>query len=188
MSGYISLILGPMFSSKTTTMISYVERATIAKLNCVIIKYKEDTRYNTSATIQTHSGILMSSKYTDSGWIQVIESLKLADVVLPENTHMVAIDDGQFYPDLPEFCDKWASSGLQVIVTALDGTYQRKIFGRIGDLLPFCEYITKLQAVCIKCRYNNASFTYRTSGETSVKDIGGSDKYKALCRSCFLTY
>lgn len=55
-----------------------------------------------------------------------------------------------------------ANSGKIVIIAGLDGTYQRKPFGRIIDLLPICEKITKLSAICIDCG-DDAYFTKRIS-------------------------
>lgn len=60
-----------------------------------------------------------------------------------------------------------ANLGKVVIVAALDGTYQRKGFGEILNLVPLAEHIVKLTAVCMNC-YNDASFTKRKGFETQV--------------------
>jgi len=41
--------------------------------------------------------------------------------------------------------------GKIVIVAALDGTFQRKSFGNIINLLPVAEKVIKLSAVCVYC-------------------------------------
>lgn len=64
---------------------------------------------------------------------------------------VVAIDEGQFYPDIVEFCEELANMGIIVMVAALDGTFQRKGFGNILNLLPVAEKVTKLTAVCVYC-------------------------------------
>lgn len=46
------------------------------------------------------------------------------------------------------------------MVAALDGTYQRKAFGNIHNLLPKAEKVTKLTAVCVYCT-KEAAFTLR---------------------------
>ena len=81
-----------------------------------------------------------------------MEKAKLYDVV--------AIDEGQFYPNIVEFCEELANEGIIVMVAALDGTFQRKPFGNIINLLPVAEKVTKLTAVCVYCA-NEASFTQR---------------------------
>ena len=44
--GQIQLIFGPMFSGKTTELIRRINRYTIAKENCLLIKYYRDDRYD----------------------------------------------------------------------------------------------------------------------------------------------
>lgn len=77
-----------------------------------------------------------------------------------------------------------ANRGKVVIIAALDGTFQRKEFGSILQLVPLAENVTKLSAVCVYCQ-KDAPFTMRISEETEVELIGGADKYVAVCRSCF---
>lgn len=72
-----------------------------------------------------------------------------------------------------------------VIIAALDGTYLRKRFNTILDLIPIAEDVVKLTAICSKC-YESASFSYRHSAEKDVEVIGGLEKYYALCRKCYL--
>ena len=74
---------------------------------------------------------------------------------------MVAIDEGQFFADIVDVCEKLANAGIVVVVAALDGTFQRKPFGKILSLVPLAEQVTKLSAVCIECGME-AAFTRRT--------------------------
>ena len=43
-SGQIHLIIGPMFSGKTTELLRIYNRYKIANKLCVLVKYKDDTR------------------------------------------------------------------------------------------------------------------------------------------------
>jgi len=97
---------------------------------------------------------------------------------------VIGIDEGQFFPDIVNFCEKMANDGKTVIVAALDGTFQRKAFGEVLQLIPMAESVTKLNAVCMVC-YKDAAFTKRLGTETQVQLIGGSDMYISVCRTCF---
>ena len=75
-------------------------------------------------------------------------------------------------------------------------------FGSILHLVPMAESVVKLQAVCMIC-FKDAAFTKRLGSETEVcfnglicihqsyvgvlqvEVIGGSDKYMAVCRTCY---
>ena len=103
---------------------------------------------------------------------------------------VIGIDEGQFvsqvewlssaiadffpssscqFPDIVEFCEEMANDGKMVIVAALDGTFQRKPFGPILDLVPLAESVIKLKAVCMVC-FNDAAFTKRLGTETEVQN------------------
>lgn len=56
----------------------------------------------------------------------------------------IGIDEGQFYPDIVHFAENAASKGKVVIISALSGTFLRKPFNDVLDLIPKCEKIKQL--------------------------------------------
>ena len=66
-------------------------------------------------------------------------------------------------------------------MAALDGTFLREPFGSVCDLVPRCESVVKLTAVCADCG-DNAPFTRRLVDSAETKLIGGSDLYTPVCR------
>lgn len=172
--GQIQVIFGPMFSGKTTELIRRLRRYQIANHKCLIVKYANDLRYDSEA-ISTH----------DSQTLSAISSTTLADLKSDaSNYSVIGIDEGQFFPDTVSFSEEMANSGKIVIVAALDGTFQRKSFGDILQLVPLAESVIKLTAVCMLC-FEEASFTKRLGNETQLEVIGGTDKYMAVCRRCY---
>ncbi|XP_016359680.1 thymidine kinase, cytosolic [Sinocyclocheilus anshuiensis] len=97
---------------------------------------------------------------------------------------VIGIDEGQFFPDTVEFCEEMANMGKTIVVAALDGTFQRKAFGNILNLVPLAESVVKLNAVCMQC-FKEAAYTKRLGAEQEVEVIGGADKYHAVCRECY---
>ncbi|XP_064643080.1 thymidine kinase, cytosolic-like [Lineus longissimus] len=172
--GQIQIIFGPMFSGKSTELIRRMKRYQIAKYECLVIKYAKDTRYDQDG-VATHDKQVLKAVGANE-LSEIKEEARKAEVI--------GIDEGQFFPDIVLFCEKMADRGKIVIVAALDGTYQRKGFGQILNLVPLAESIVKLTAVCMIC-FKEASFTKRTSVEEEVEVIGGEDKYLAVCRDCF---
>ncbi|KAH9519778.1 Thymidine kinase, cytosolic [Bulinus truncatus] len=173
-SGQIQIIFGPMFSGKTTELMRRMKRYQIANYRCLIVKYAKDVRYDMNG-IATH----------DRQTLAAVSAEVLSDLHSEALKHdIIGIDEGQFFPDVVQFCDKLANQGKVVIVAALDGTFQKKGFGDILNLVPLAEHVLKLTAVCMNC-YNEASFTKRKGLETEVEVIGGSEKYLAVCRDCF---
>jgi thymidine kinase len=195
--GSIEIIVGPMFSGKSSRLLQKMQSHAFAKCHCVLIKYGTGDRYvHDEGTFETHSDIVQTSGGVPSGgrpqWqgnIRVASAKKLSDVVIDAKETVIGIDEGQFYPDLVEQCDRLAARGLIVIVAALDGTSDRKPFGQVCELIPKAEYMQKMQAVCMHCHtVASASFTWKilpnASGDTVI-DVGSTDKYIAVCRRCY---
>lgn len=163
-----------MFSGKTTELMRRMKRYQIANYNCLVIKYANDTRYDKEA-LATH----------DKQTLPATSAVTLLPMVGEASEYdVIGVDEGQFFPDVVTFCEQMADRGKTVIVAALDGTYQRKGFGNILELVPLAESVVKLTAVCMQC-YGEASFTKRKGAETAVEVIGGADKYLATCRACY---
>ncbi|EDM06735.1 rCG32815, isoform CRA_a [Rattus norvegicus] len=138
--GQIQVILGPMFSGKSTELMRRVRRFQIAQYKCLVIKYAKDTRYSNS--FSTH----------DRNTMDALPACMLKDVAQEAlGVAVIGIDEGQFFPDIVDFCETMANTGKTVIVAALDGTFQRKAFGSILNLVPLAESVVKLTAVCMEC-------------------------------------
>lgn len=155
----LQLILGPMFSGKSTELIRRLQRYQIARYECLIIKYAKDVRYDDDS-IATH----------DRQTLKAVSANKL-DEIDPEmikNCDVIGIDEGQFFPDVVNFCEKAADAGKVVLVAALDGTYQRRGFDSgILNLVPLAEHVIKLTAVCMIC-FGEGSYTKRISDDKEV--------------------
>ena len=96
----------------------------------------------------------------------------------------IGIDEGQFYKDVVDFAENAASEGKIVIMSVLSGTSFRKPFNDVLELIPKCEKIKQLNAICKICS-SSASFTLRTTVDDRVELIGGGDLYMPVCRECF---
>ncbi|KAL7712668.1 Thymidine kinase [Entamoeba marina] len=167
--GSIQLILGPMFSGKTTELIRIIRRYTISKKKTMMIKYSKDTRYGKGAEAISH----------DKGSWKAYPTTLLMDLKESAmNYDVIGIDEGQFFNDVREFSELMADYGKKMEHT------KKKPFGQILEMIPLAESVKKLKAVCMYCGID-AAFSLRTTAEQSVEVIGGADKYCAVCRKCY---
>lgn len=180
MKGSIKLFIGCMFSSKTSSMCNEVEKYHIANKLCVIVKFAADTRYDSLAT---HGGVVTHAG-REHHKIPIVRASRLTDVFDEISEYeIIGVDETQFFPDNVEVLQRLANMGKIVIAAGLDGNYLGKPFGRMAEIFPIAEEIIKLKAVCMKC-CADASFTQRIAGGDQEVEIGGADKYLAVCRSC----
>jgi len=172
--GEIQLIIGPMFSGKSTELLRRLRRCQFAMLRCLMIKYANDDRYD-SDMFSTHDGTKVKAAKC--------QKLEQIEAVTAEYD-VIGIDEGQFFPDIVDFSENQANKGKIVIIAALDGTYLRTPFPKFLDLIPLAESVVKLNAICMNCRAE-AAFTRRLGSETKLEVIGGEDKYMSVCRICY---
>jgi len=179
-SGYLALVLGPMFSGKTTRLLQTHER--IARENPqktqIVVNYAGDTRYNAATVLTTHDGKTLPciQAFTLEG---IMLQLLTADVVL--------INEAQFFTDLKTVVLELVNElGKEVYVYGLDGDFRHERFGHTLDLIPECDEVVKLRAICVQCGHaNRAIFSQRLTGE-SEQVVIGSNNYAPLCRKCHL--
>jgi len=173
--GSIHLIIGPMFSGKTTELFRLVRRHKLAGKEVVVVKSSKDNRFD-KVQACTHDMNKMEA-ITSYDIASIHEELKRYDVI--------GIDEGQFFEDIAYFAEKLANSGRTVIIAALNGDYRQKSFQTVTSLFSISDKIEKLSAVCHTCGHS-ASFTYRISESTELEVIGGKEAYLAVCRSCLI--
>ena len=177
--GSINLYVGCMFSGKTSTLIRECRRCITINKKVLCINYDEDNRYSDADYIISHN----------QDKIDCIKVHKLADI--PENIikehDFIMIDEGQFFTDIKDYVIKWCDEFKKhIVIIGLDGDYRREKFGNLLELIPCCDNIVKLKALCQMCNDGTeALFTHRLSHENAQVVIG-SNNYIPLCRKHFL--
>jgi thymidine kinase len=109
------MIMGPMFSGKTTELIRRLKRYKIARYECLIVKYARDTRY-ASEGLATHDRQSINA-------VSVTDLMSLAEKAADYD--VIGIDEGQFFPDVVNFCEDLANAGKTVIVAGKKITNQK---------------------------------------------------------------
>ena len=175
-TGYLELIVGPMFSGKTTRLINIYNEKYAENKNIKVVNFSGDTRYHDSM-LSTHDNVM----------IPCVFSNKIKDSYDENNIYnydVILINEGQFFPDLYESTyDLVEKYKKEVYICGLDGDFKRNKFGSMLDLIPICDNVIKLSANCIRCK-NNAIFSKRLTQEEQQVVIGSSN-YAPMCRSCY---
>lgn len=199
--GSCELILGPMFSGKTTKLTSELTECADIGLKCLYINHATDTR----TTTEYHSDVATSHSSQFKGLSNKINFcsayvLKGIDV---DGYDVIGIDEGQFYDDLVEYVRLWVlEKNKRVIIASLDGTFEMKPFGHAHELICICDpgNVVKLGARCKRCmveekpmrhfRLVDAGFTAKKKVGNTDKtiEVGGSELYEAVCMKCHKDY
>ena len=195
--GQLTMIIGPMFSGKTSSLIDiynkiqmYPNSIKMWKFNytpsILVLNYKLDTRYSDDK-LSSHDKKMIPCVFIDnlSEIADIVNQNELSQNIEPFiESDFILINEGQFFSDIVEWVDIAVNKYKKnIIICGLDGDFKRKSFGNWLNLIPQSDSIIKLHASCKYCN-NNAIFTHRLTSEKEQTVIG-SDNYVPLCRMCF---
>ena len=173
-TGFLEIILGPMFSGKTTHIVDLYEKYVGTGISTLVINHSADIRYH-DTMLSTHDKRMIPCIFIDN-LTSVMDHYDKVDAIL--------INEGQFFPDLYDVVVRLVNANnKRVHVCGLDGDFKRMKFGTLLDLIPMCDTVTKLNSRCTNCS-NHAIFSHRVTNEKNQIVIG-SDNYMPLCRCCY---
>lgn len=188
---YLELIIGPMFSSKTSKILEIYKQCKFCNIPVIIINHSIDTRYHESM-VSTHDKIMAPCIQTTK--LNSIWNYSILDNHFNEksNNHInlrssdvILINEGQFFKDLYSVVEDMLKCNKRVYVCGLDSDFERKKFGQILDLIPLCDKVTKLTSLCSQCRDGTPGiFSMRLTPEKQ-QTLVGSDNYIPVCRKCY---
>ena len=179
--GNINIIIGCMFSGKSTETIRLIRRyKTMGNKNILVINHALDTRYGESV-ISSHDKVQLKC-------LSLKNLSDIKDDAEYKNSDVIFIEEGQFFKDLLLFViDQVEIKGKNVIAVGLDGDSDRENFGEIHKLIPLCDDIVKLKAYCSRCKDGTLGiFSKRISDSKEKVLVGSEGDYIAVCRKCYL--
>jgi thymidine kinase len=190
-TGYLELIIGPMFSGKTSKILEIYKQCLFCDISVAVINHTSDNRYDESM-LSTH----------DKRMIPCIQTRKLCDIwnntklnepynrtaddhLILRRADVILINEGQFFDDLYEVVEDMLKNNKTIYIAGLDGDFERKKFGQILDLIPLCDKVTKLTSLCSQCKNGtSAIFSMRLSQEKQ-QTLVGAINYLPVCRKCY---
>ena len=193
-TGYLELIIGPMYSGKTSRLVEIYKQYKFCNISVAVINHSIDNRYDEDL-LSTHDQVkipcIKTEKLLDI-WTDNIDleqdiSLvpRIKDKFKVSTCSVILINEGQFFPDLEEFVKLLLVNDKKVYVCGLDGDFERKKFGQILDLIPLCDKVTKLTSLCSICKDGTPGiFSKRLSFEKE-QTLVGSSNYIPVCRKCY---
>jgi thymidine kinase len=174
--GRLSLIIGCMFAQKTTELLRRVRRYQSIGHQVLVANYAADTRYGKDR-VSSHD-----KEFEAAVCVDRLEYLE--DRVRSGSYHVLAIDEGQFFPDLFEKVTAWADElPIHIVISGLDGTSDRAPFGDMLRLIPHAEEVERLSAFCAVCRDGTVAVYSKYVGQKGDDIVvGAGESYHPVCR------
>lgn len=197
----LHITLGPMYASKTTSLI---QKYNALNINHKIIVLDYDTERQDKfyeGYLANHNGVeipcIKCSKlfdvldiYKKRGNFQMshefdhlndfglsIEMHESRNALL--NAEFILINEAQFYPDLVEFVKRFIHKNIYIY--GLDGDFKQERIGNILDIIPLCDSVVKLKANCL-C--GQAAIFSKIITPDILEQYQPNAQYNPVCRKC----
>ena len=178
--GYLELILGPMFSGKTSTLKKIYDQCIYCNIPIMVINYEADNRYCDASFMSTHDKVMIPC----IKGVSILEILEQNKEKVNES-EVILINEGQFFKDIDTVIHLVENLHKRVYICGLDGDFKKNKIGSLLDLIPHWDNVYKLKSLCSECRDGKSGlFSYRITDETQQVVIGV-ENYKPVCRACF---
>lgn len=172
-----TVYVGPMFGSKTSRLLSQLERFKYQHKRVAVFKPKLDSRYSVDSIV-THMGLSMPAITIESG----------ADVLrilaeMEQRPDAVAVDEAFMLEGIAEALIWLFRMGTSVVVSTLDLSATGVVFKEVKELLPWATNIVKCPAICTICG-TDAYYTHSRQQMTGDEiQVGGAETYEPRCFS-----
>jgi len=182
----LEVIMGPMFSGKTSELIRLVEREVYAKRKGAIFKAALDSRYSVREIV-THNGLRYGA-YTiapNSAGFR-----RISEIAASERLDAVGVDEINFFPKgIVPVLDRLAYA-RRVIACGLNLDFRAEPFETTMMLAARADRVRYLSAVCVVCGQEATRTQRLIAGKPAPRDspvivVGGKEMYEPRCRTCY---
>ena len=182
MSGFLTVICGPMFAGKSTALIDRVHAARDAGLHTIVVKPSSDDRYAKTRVV-THDGRFIDAIPVRNA--EVVLSEVASSGFAPGPGLFVAIDEAHFFGDgLVAPVRHLLHAGATVLIAGVERDHRGDAFAPFPALLIEADEVVKFHARCSRCG-GRAVHSQRMIADDSHIVVGGAEAYEARCRGCF---
>lgn len=204
----IEVETGPMFSGKTSELLTQVQNLIIAgdiqDIDFLAFNHAVDKRYgeNVIASHGKNSVPAIPASSSKDIFDSIFNVDDQNNITLKENRELLAsifIDEAQFFDmelgQVIQFVDDYylynLGQSLKIYVAGLDMDFKGEPFGPMPDIMARAEKVNKFTAVCKKCKKRTpreAKYTQRLIDGRPAKYndpiimVGASESYTARCK------
>jgi thymidine kinase len=174
------IFTGPMWSGKTTRLVSEVERHVLRSSknkDFKILNFKSsiDDRYANNRIV-THTGLSIECIPVKDGNQVYVNAIK-------HKANIVAVDEAFMIPGIGKVLLKLFREGVTIYVSSIDLMADLTPCYEIATMLPYATRIEKCTSICNNCG-NDAYYTNRKTPSENAIQVGGENNYEPMCFQC----
>jgi len=174
----LTVIIGPMFSGKTSYLIDIFEKNNKKNIETLVINHKFDNRYG--KFLSNHDNKKIECCFIE----KMSEIYKILNNIKSKKYKTILINEGQFFKDLYNVISVLVNYDYDIYVCGLNADSNMEKFGTILDIIPLADNVINLKSKCKICN-KIANFTKRLNNNKDKILIGNDNLYIPVCRKCF---
>lgn len=168
---------GPMFSGKTSRLLSTLDRFAYQKKRIIVFKPKMDDRYSRSAIV-THTNQSIAARSVSNGK-DILREIVDGGIEFD----VIAVDEAFMLDGIAEVMIQLYKLGKTVVISSLEMSATCNQFDEITKMMSWATQVEKCVSVCTVCQ-RDASFTQRKISDMNEIQVGGADMYEPRCWRC----
>lgn len=213
--------IGPMYAGKTTLLLDMykVHYNNNTHNNCLIVNHSFDNNIEeinnkeinkTNGTKFKEIYMMNHNKerikcYTFSRISNIIEYIKITNN--KKNINTIFINEFQFFEDIKnllaieKLMKQQYNTIIKIYLFGLNGDFKQEMFDPVTKIIPYCDEVHSLKAICNGCNKKNAIYSKRLTNniktnnnktnnniDTEKQILIGEEHYKPYCKDCFNKY
>lgn len=170
----LEIVIGPMFSGKTSYALSHIKRLKSIGKTVLVIKPEIDKRYSRENMIVSHNN------ETEASFVWNITY----PLTIRTEIEYIVIEEAQFFKGLLMCVRNLLAEKKSILLVGLDGDTHQNMFGELLNCIPYCSKVTKLSALCSLCKDGTPAYYTKSIGNEMTDEqinVGGSEKYISVC-------
>jgi thymidine kinase len=162
---------GPMFGSKTSRLLTRLDRLSYQKKKFITFKPDIDIRYNKNY-ITTHLGAKVQAICVKNGrdMVKYIQDMH----------SVIAVDEAFMIPGVADVLVDQYKKGKTVLISSLDMSATLQPFEEMEKMYRWATRIEKCPAVCTMCE-KDAYYTIKKISSNNEIEVGGAELYEPRC-------
>ena len=185
MNPSFTIYTGPMFGSKTTKLMSDIDRSLYKGRKVIAFKAKRDNRY-TKEAISTHTG----ATYPAFCIKNAEEILCFVNKEMYNANTVIAVDEAFMIQDIDSVLISLYRKGINIIVSSIQLDANEIPFENIKNMMPWATKIEICPAVCTDCD-QDAYFTeamFDINNASAEERVGSKGMYEPRCAKHYTTF
>lgn len=176
-SNKLTVFIGPMFATKTSKLIEYIDKSYYQNKKIIVFKPLIDSRYSNEYVVSHNDKKIKANNLKNSIELSNFD-LKEYDVIAFDEFFMI---DGIGKELIKQFSNP-DMKNKEFVVSSIQLSASGVPFEEVKEILPYATNIVVCTSVCTKCKEEAYYTVPKPEFRNGEYGVGGSETYEPRCQ------